>query len=133
MADIVTVDDFFTGLFAALALKGRITLSTKEDRLDKALTPVFRKLLKGAPERGLDIRFRILADPFHGDSIVVRNAVYSAAQRDLVSLDNPEFQSIRLKLRKEVADRIIDRVPGGRQLYCELADDLLKQYDAVAP
>lgn len=131
MTQRVTADDFFTGLFAALAIKGMNTISIRKDRLDKALLPVFERMRKDAASNDLDLRFRVRLHPVHGDSITVRNGIYNAAQRDLISLDNPEFQDIRLKLTSTDAEARLDDLAGGRQLYLELAELLLDQYQEV--
>jgi hypothetical protein len=125
----VTEDDFFLGLFAALVSKGQTSISIRDDHFDKSVAEVFNKLLESSSKWGLDIRFRIRLHKFHDDSILIRNAVYSAAQRGLISLDNPEYQDIRFKIKPEQANQILQSVPGGKELFSELADDFLRQYN----
>jgi len=127
----ITTDDFFTGLFAALVFNGKKGLSIRNERFDRSLVPVFQKLQELAPSKGLDIQFRIRLHPFHGDSITVRTAIYSAAQHGLISLDNPEYQDIQFKIDKEQANQILGNVPGGKDLFLELAADW-KDLDKVA-
>jgi len=132
MPQRITIDDFFTGLFAALAAKRYSTISLRRDRLDRALDSVFKDLFEHAGEKDLDLRFRIRIHPTHQDSITVRNGIYNAVQRDLISLDNPEYQDIRLRIQQDEAVAVLERLPGGRTLYDDLADSFLKQYDAAA-
>lgn len=122
----ITADDFFEGLFAALAQKGFLHISIRNEQFDKAVAPLFQKLQGIALDQGLDLRFRIRLHEFHDDSATVRDAIYSAAQRGLISLDNPEYQDIRLKIGREHASRMLARLPGGSSLFLMLASDLLK-------
>jgi hypothetical protein len=119
----MTIDDFFAGLFAALVFNGRKGLSLRNECFDSSLVPVFEKLQQLAPSKDLDIQFRIRLHPFHGDSITVRDGIYSAAQHGLISLDNPEYQDIQFKIDKEQAAQILEDVPGGKDLFLELAKD----------
>lgn len=127
-----TSNDFFSGLFAALKTRNRTSLSIRDKRFDEAVERVFRRLGDEAAGLDLDITFRIKLNPQHGDSEAVRQGIAAAAQRDLITQDNPEYQIIRIKISQEGADRILDRLPGGRQLYLGLADQLLETY-GLAP
>ena len=131
MKNRISATDFFTGLFAAFALKGTTTVSIHEQRFDRALAHVFETLMKQADEEGLDIRFRVRLHPIHGDSIAVRDSIYSLAQRDIVSLDNPEFQDIRVKIGPQEAEALLGMLPGGKQLFLPLADDFLSYYHTL--
>jgi len=128
----LTADDFFIGLFAALASTGLNYISIRDERFDKSMAEVFNKLEKIAPEKGLDIRFRVRLHAFHNDSIATRNAIYSAAQNGLISLDNPEYQDIRFRIRPGQADEILETIPGGKELFAKLAEEFLRQYNLVA-
>lgn len=129
-AQRVTADDFFTGLFAALALRGTSTVSLRGDRFDRAVEHVFDTFRDRATHLGFNIRFRIRTDRFHNDSAVVRDSITAAAQRDLISLDNPEFQDIRLKISTNEANAILESVPGGETIFAPLAEQFMKEYRA---
>lgn len=128
VSEPLTADDFFSGLFAALALEGRRKISIRNERFDRALDYVYRKLAKHSQSKGIDLRFRIRLHPIHGDSVTVRDAIAHAAQRDLISLDNPEFQDIQLKLEAPEARAILNSVPGKSALFLPLARDFLLHY-----
>ena len=127
MAERINADDFFTGLFAALRLKGCETFSLRNDQFDSALFSVFQKLYKIANERSLDVRFRIRPHPIHGDSATVRDCITNAAQRDLISLDNPEYQDIRIKIGEEDATQMLSLIPGGKELFDILSQEILER------
>ncbi len=128
----LTADDFFTGLFAALVLKGYKTISIRDERFDKSVALVFDDLQGLAEREHLDLRFRIRVHPIHGDSATVRHSISDAVQSGIISLDNPEYQDIRLRLEPRVAETILDDIPGGRNLFDGLADQFVRRYDTVA-
>lgn len=127
----LSIDDFLTGLLAALALRKIKTISLREDRFDSAVEASFNTLKKLAPSKRIDVRFRIARHPIHGDSPNVRYAISNAVQRDLISLDNPEYQDIRLKITPEDAQYLISRLPGTTDLYDALGEAFLSQYDLI--
>lgn len=125
----LTADDFFTGFLAALARRGHPTLSLRKDRFDKAVAHAFDHLLSNASKNNLNLRFRIRLHPYHQDSQTLRDAITSAVQRDLISLDNPEYQDLRLKIAPDDADFYLKDLPGGEDLYLSLVDRFLDHYE----
>lgn len=128
MPDRLTADDFFAGLLAALAKRRKTVFSIRTDQFDPVVKEVYEKLAANATAEGLNLRFRIKPHPIHRDSLTIQNALARAAQRDIISFDNPEYQDIRIKLGKKDADRILETLPGRSELYDELAEDFLNAY-----
>jgi hypothetical protein len=126
----LTADEFFTGLFAALALRGRSTISIRGDRFDRLLADVFGELRDRAIDDNIDLRFRIRPHRIHGDSPTVRSAISAATQADLISLDNPEYQDIRFKIGPDDAEYFFTALPVSKELFLDLADKFLEEYDA---
>jgi hypothetical protein len=126
------LSDFMTGLLAALALKSIPSLSLRESRFDLAVEQVTKDLTDEARTLNLNVRFRIKTDPSHGDSSALQQALYEAARRDLISLDNPEFQDLRLKIKASDAPRYLEGLPGPKEMYERLADKLIEYYRASA-
>lgn len=124
----VYVSDFMTGLIAGLAERKVQSLSLRDASLDRAFEATFKDLEKRAQPMGLVLRFRIRRHALHGDSSAVLRAVYDAAKRDLISLDNPEFVDMRLKVTNDEAARYLGALPGGRELYTWLTDRFLTHY-----
>jgi hypothetical protein len=122
----VTVDDFMAGLLAGLALEGQKAVSIRGDGFYERVQDAYSLLLSRKGQYDLDIRFVISQHPLHGDSPVVRDAISTAVKRDLVSLDNPEYQDMTLKLSPRVANGILARLPGGSELFTELAREFLE-------
>ena len=135
MADEITplyLSDLLTGLLAALAMKDVPALSMRDTRLDRALVRLSDDLKIEAVREGLSLRFRLRTHPVHGDSTQIQHALWEAAQRELVSLDNPEFQNVRLKITSEDAPRYLSKLPGSATMYQRLADKLIGYYREVA-
>ena len=128
MRQRLTSDDFFTGLFSALALKGCRTLTIRSQRFDRAIAGIVDALMTRAPAQGIDVRFRVRLHPVHGDSETIRDSITLAAQRDLISLDNPEYQDVRLKVTPEDANAFLAQLPGGVELFGQIADEFLHSY-----
>lgn len=127
----VTLDDFTTGLMAGLAKLGVTVVSIRGRQFYSAIARVFDALRDSQDERGLDIRFRIRLNPVYGDSADVREAITRAVQRDIISLDNPVYQDMRLKIGTSDADLYLEELPGGKELYVELARLFMSEYRAT--
>ena len=128
MSSRITADDFFAGLLAALASRGLTAFSIRVDQFDPVVKGVFDHLAARAEAEDIQLRFRIKPHPIHHDSLVIQNALARAAQRDLISFDNPEYQDIRIMLAADEARRILDGLPGGAALYDGLADEFVSAY-----
>ncbi len=122
-----TATDMLSGLVRVLSDRGYSSFVVKGDRLDAAFEAAYRRLTEVAGKFNLDVRFQIARDDF-GESQILRMALNGAAQRDLVSFDNPEFQDMRLDRTKVSAVRM-ERIPGGRALFEDLADVFLDEYE----
>jgi hypothetical protein len=120
--------DFMTGILAALAVNRVPVLSLKRSRLDQAFARLNKDLKEAAEAAGLDLKFRIRLHPIHQDSTQLQQALYEAAQRDLVSLDNPEFQKVRLKIGPDEAQAYLTGLPGSQEMYLHLASRLMAYY-----
>jgi hypothetical protein len=125
----ISADDFFTGFFAALAIKRCKTVSRRGQEFDRALAETFTEFQERAAQMDIDLGFRIRLNPIHGDSVAVRDGIAVAARRDLVSLDNPIYQNIRLKLSEEEGHKLLANLPGGEQLFPDLIKSFLDRYE----
>lgn len=123
--------DLMTGLFAALALRQFRSISLTSGRFERALEAMTETLRTEAEGANLEVMFRIRRHRVHGDSIALQEALYDAAKRDLISLDNPEFQHVTVKLSGADAPAFLERLPGSKELYEKLAEEFIHQYRAV--
>ncbi|WP_395658107.1 hypothetical protein [Nocardioides sp.] len=130
MSTDITVDDFMTGVIAACKAKGYQSISMRDERFYRGMKAGFDELQREATEHDLDVRFWVFLDQFHHDSPVISEAVRGAVVRNLVSLDNPEFVNMRIKVDVPTAESLLDRLPGGADLYLRLADVFLSSASA---
>jgi hypothetical protein len=128
----MTADDFLTGLLSGLALRSWTELDVSDRRFDRALAAVYQTLLTISEASDLDIDFQISPDPIHGDSSVIQAALSVAVQGRVVGRINPSFRRLHIKLDRERANRLIDRLPGGPSLYNRLTEEFLAQLDGRA-
>lgn len=131
MTDRMTADDFFAGLFAALARRGLTSFSIRVDQFDPVVKRVFDRLSARAESEHLNLRFRIRPHRVHRDSLTIQSSLARAAQRDIISFDNPEYQDIRIKLASDEAERILNKLPGSARVYEELADEFVEAYSGA--
>ena len=124
----LTLDDFMTGLLAGLAAEGVSVVSIRGTTFYTAVEQAFRDLESRQDEEGVRLRFWISLNRIHGDSADVREGITKAVQRDLISLDNPVYLDMRLKIAKEDADAYLDDLPGSRELYRDLARAFRARY-----
>ena len=132
MSTRFTISDMVNGLLRILADRGYSSFVIRGDRIDAAFATAFSRLLQLAPKYDLDVRFRIAPDDF-GESEILRSALNAAAQRDIVSFDNPEYQDMRLEAQKVKSTVRLERLPSTRELYEELADAFLAAYSQSNP
>lgn len=127
------LSDLLTGLLAGLALQKISALSIRNNLFDRALARlVDHDLSSEATKQGFVVKFRVKPHDLHGDSSAVQRALYEAAQRDLISLDNPEFQDIRLKITPSEARSYFAGLPGTPEMYEMLSAKLLEYYQESA-
>jgi hypothetical protein len=124
-----SADDFFTGFFAALATRRCKAVARRGQEFDRALAETFTEFQERAAKRDIDLGFRIRLNPIHGDSVAVRDGIAGAARRDLVSLDNPIYQNIRLKLSEEEGHKLLANLPWGEELFPSLVESFLDHYE----
>jgi hypothetical protein len=127
----LTVDDFVTGLLAALACRGVRVISIRGEEFYEAMARAYQALETIAGREGIEPRFAVFLDPLHGDSPVVREAISAVVVRDLASLDNPEYQDLRLKIFEEQATMLLQSLPGGPSLYERIAEAFIQSYPYV--
>ena len=125
----MTADDFILGLFAELTRRDKSTVSMREEHFYEAIEASFERLQELVADEPdlVQLSFRVKLDPLYGDSAVVRNAVNAVVQRTFLSLDNPEFVTIRSKLTDRQAERTIAHLPGRPEWYGILADTFDKK------
>lgn len=128
----VTEDDFMAGLLAAFTERQLRAVSIRGDDFYQAMMDSFDRLEELSGDAGVEVRFFVALDPLYGDSPVVKEALSTAVQKKLISLDNPEYQDMRIKMSSTEATKLLQILPGGGDLYRSLADAFLSNYHAVS-
>jgi hypothetical protein len=128
----VTLDDFMTGLIAGLAELGVSVVSIRGNAFYTAVVEAFQVFEGQARTAHLRPRFWLSLNKVYGDSPDVRDALTRAVQRDLVSLDNPEYQDMRLKITSADAELYLESLPGESELYVDAAKKFQAAYPAFA-
>lgn len=128
----MTLNDFMTGFIAGLAANDVHVVSIRGAEFYSAVVGVFQELEKQTEGTDLHLRFWLTQDELHLDSPEIREGITKAVQRDLISLDNPTFQDMRLKISKTESERFLSTVPGGAELFIKLAESFTRSYHAFA-
>lgn len=121
-----------TGLIAGLAKLGMDVVSIRENLFYRAVIEAFTQFQLEAAEAGVRPRFRLKLNPAYGDSPDIRDALTRAVQRDLVSLDNPEYLDMRLKVTRADADLYLERLAGTSEMYVDAAEKFRSVYPQYA-
>lgn len=102
MASVVTADDFFLATIALLK-KHSVSILPVNDELDKK----FSKLFSLVFERQTDdiiLTFNFNVDEVHGNSRGFRETMYAARFNNIVSLENPTFHRMTIKISEDDAE-----------------------------
>lgn len=131
----LTVDDFVSGLLAALVRRRVKAVSTRGDVFYEAVAAGYERLLKTVDESDsltVSLDFAVYLDPLYRDSPVIGEAITAAVQRNMISRDNPEFVDFRMKFGPSEADRILASLPGDPAWYDSAAAAFLASAPVVA-
>lgn len=127
----ITLDDFVTGLIAGLAADGVEVVAFGGQEFYAAVEAAFQELERRSNrDSSLRLKFWITRNRIYGDSADVREAITRAVQRDLVSLDNPRYVNMRLRVDQSEASGYLDSLPGGSQLYRDLTQIFRDNYES---
>ncbi len=116
MAKLVTSDQFVAGIVSILALKNRTHFWLTDTELDGKFERAFSDLLDAETEFDLRPNFSFYVDPYHGDSVCLRDTLTAAKEKELVSFNNPTFRTFDVKLSPERAESYLARNPVPREL-----------------
>lgn len=128
----VTMDDFVTGLFAALADMGFQSISLKTSLFYRSAQQAFEGFREAASAAGLPVDFDIEVDRYRHDCRPLRAGITRAVQRDLISLDNPVFLTIRLKIAEGEGQEYLESVPGEQGWYRDAAQRFVDAFRGMA-
>lgn len=102
MASLITADDFFLAAIAILKQQDVCTLPIN-DELDRKFAELYADVFDDTNEDSIPT-FNFLVDETHGNSRGFRETMYAARFNNLVSLENPTFHRMTIKISDEDAD-----------------------------
>jgi hypothetical protein len=111
MAKLITSNQFVTGVLCALVLSGTKTLRLVGSKTDEAFANAYQDLVSRMKEMDIIPDFSLAVDPFHGDSETLRETLYAARQKGIVSINNPSFKTIEIQLGGEEAGEFLSHLP----------------------
>ena len=118
----ITEADFFSGIFAVLALRNHTELFDNR-ALQTGLAKIFQEFSKYAKQSGVEMRFRIRLHPFHSDSAVIHHGILSAEQRGIIRF-NGLRNIIIICLTKEMAEEMLNSIDQGK-LFSDFAERII--------
>lgn len=123
MVRLVTSDQFVAGIVAVLALKGRTHFNLSDTELDSKFQSAFEDLVNAEGGYQLRPNFSFYVDPYHGDSVCLRDTLSAARDKKLVSYNNPTFHTFDVELTVERAEQYLSRNPLPREFLEKVVDE----------
>jgi len=123
MTRLVTSDQFVAGIVAVLALKKRTRFWLTDTELDGRFEKAYGDLVSAEQSHDLRPNFSFYVDPYHGDSVCLRDTLTAAKEKELVSFNNPTFRTFDVKLSPERAQQYLKRSPVPTELLEKMVDD----------
>lgn len=120
MASILTADQFVAGVIATLALKDLKRFVLKDSELDEMFELAFGELVENEANFDVTPNFTFYTDPIHGDSVVLRETLLAAREKELIAVNNPTFHTFDIKLDLERARRYLERSPLPKEFFEQL-------------
>ena len=122
----ITEADFFSGIFAAVALRGHKGLFFNET-FEEDVARIFYELKKCANQGGLDMDFVMPLCPVRGYSKVVRQGVFMSAQRGIISLEGSSDEIIKIKIDQDRAAAILADITGAK-MFTSFVDRIVQVF-----
>lgn len=120
--NIVTADQFVAGLLSILALRNQKSFLLKDSELDQRFENAFEDLVAKEGSLGVTADFTFYIDPLHGDSVSLRETLLAAREKELISINNPTFHTMEIKLDESRARRYLAKGPLPENFLNEVVD-----------
>jgi hypothetical protein len=111
MSKLITSSQFVTGLLCALKLQGVRKLKLIGSQTDAAFAKAYEDLVGRMKELDVVLDFSLATDLYHGDSETLRETLYAARQKGIVSINNPSFKTIEIELDDDEAEEFLSQLP----------------------
>ncbi len=110
MAHLITADDLFAAIVSVLRKQGVTTLKLTP-KLDEKFEEVYTSFRAQCPQDEVLFNFSFKRNRIHGDSSKLRETLYAARHNNIVSLENPSFKPVTIKVSDTAADSYIRSIP----------------------
>lgn len=121
---ILTADQFVSSVISMLALQNQKHFELQDSEFDQMFQSAYTELLEQETNLNVSVNFSFYTDALHGDSADLREALYAAREKKLISINNPTFHTFDIKLNDERAQRYLDKTP----LKQEFLHDIVMKY-----
>jgi hypothetical protein len=118
----ITSDEFVAGIVAMLALRDQRHFVMSDTELDGRFQKAFETLVDSQAEYGIQPSFSFYVDPYHGDSVCLRETLTAAREKELVTFNNPTLRTFDVKLSDARAERYLDRNPMPRRFFEQVVE-----------
>ena len=124
---LVTSEEFITDLVCQLKLSDVEQFRLIDTMEDKRFARAFQKLIDNQDQLHIAVDFSLATNPYHGDSSTLREALYSLRERGIVSINNPSFKTVEIKVDVDSANYYLERSSIPRKFMAELVADIFKK------
>jgi len=135
MSTLVSADEFFAGVIAALT-QASVTQLRVSDDLDEKFERIFEEYVSLIGDKNITPTFSFKRSGVHGDSRRFRETLYAARFDGIVALENPTFYQMTSKLTPIEAAYFIKSVPEGDALSkvtCDIFADEIARSNFPSP
>jgi len=123
---LVTSEEFVTDLLCELKLHAVEELRLVDTMEDKRFARAFQVLLDNKDRLNIAVDFSLATNPYHGDSSTLREALYSLRERGVVSINNPSFKTVQIRVDDEDADYYLNHSAIPRDFIARLVADVFE-------
>lgn len=119
---LITADEFVADFVYALRAKGQDKIVLRDNDWDEMFSSAFEALWSKQKALNIIFDFNMVTDRYHGDSAVLREALYALRERKVVAINNPSFLTVDLIVDEGVASKRLEKSSLGRALVKSLVD-----------
>lgn len=98
MTQVVTSDQFVTGVLCGLVLKGVKEIKLVNTMADARFEKAYGYLVEHLDQYDVEPDFSLLTNRYHGDSETLRETLYAVREQGVVAINNPSFKTVEIKL-----------------------------------
>lgn len=121
---LVTSEEFVTDLVCQLKLNAVEELRLVDTLEDKRFARAFQKLEENQDRLHIAVDFSLVTNPYHGDSSTLREALYALRERGIVSINNPSFKTVEIKVDAENAKYYLANSSIPREFTAALVEEI---------